>query len=330
MGNCHRSESVIVPSICDVYLPSKPKTLDLDDDRLTIPSEITVNAPPSFKIYTPPNQRYLISNFKPTEIVMFYHPEFLCWVQSVVLRADLNNALIYPITGYEKIRRSQYSYSLSKKFAHNEPILTVNNRMICITKIKAVLPNTYCYNCDGSLDLSYDQLPRMSRYDAWIRHAKHRIIGHDYFIKTFGFSSIKFELNEWVDLQIGNFGITGWTPGVVYEVNEMCYRIAVETPDKGIIGICIDVENINDKIVSRYKSHSYDGVNPKPHQMVMYKGEFNHIVDVTPNKSFSYNIELYKKENKIIDSSEIREISLENTMNFLKSNRPALMFYYII
>jgi hypothetical protein len=310
MGTCHRSKSIIVPS----SLP--PKSNTLDEDVLTLQST-------SPKMYTP-------SNFRPSEIVMFYHPELLCWIQSVVLRADSKNTLIYPITGYEKIRRSQYSYSVSKKITYNEPIITIDGRMICITRIKASLPNTYCYDCDKSLDLSYNQIPRMSKYDTWISNAKHRINSHSYFIKTFRFLSIKFKLNEWVDLQIGNFGITGWTPGIIYEVDEMCYRIAVETPEKGIIGIYIATKYINDKIIGQYKSYSYDGITPKPHQMVMYNGEFSHIVDVTPNELFSYNIELYKKENKIIDSSEIREISLENTMNFLKSNRPVLIFYYDI
>lgn len=322
MGNCNdKSKSVIVPIPYNGPLQtrSKPKTIDIADDRSTCDD--------SFDISTPPNRHYLSCNFKPNDTILFYHPELLCWIQSIVLKADSKNAVIYPIMGFEKILRSQYSHSLSKKYIPNEPIMTINKKMFCISRIKAILPNKYCYDCDKSLDIHYDKIPRMSKYDTWIGYAKHQMTSHDFLVRTYKSFGLKFSVGEWVDLQVGNFGITGWTSGIVYEVDEMCYSVAVETPEKGIIGICILTGN-HGQTIHHYKSNSYDGTNPRPHQMVIYQDKLHHIVNVCPTNSFSYSIGLYKNEDKLVDSSEIYEISLENVVNFLKSDRPTLMFYY--
>jgi hypothetical protein len=305
---------------------TNPITVDVND-TIDVSSTTREIEQPNLEIHTPPKQLYFSSKFKPNEIVLFYHPELLCWIQSIILRADLKNAMIYPITGFEKIIKSQNSHCLTKKCVPHEPIMTINNRIYSVIKVMATIPNKYGYNNDKLINIDYDKIPRMSKYDTLIEMAKHQTISHEYLLRIYKLSAIKFDVGEKVDLQIGNFGITGWTSGIVYDVNEICYSVAVETPEKGIIGICIPT-HCNTRMIYRYKSNSYDGTIPRPHQMVMYKDKFHHIVDVYPVNSLSYAVELYKKENEFIDFKEISEISLENTINFLKSDEPTIIFYY--
>ena len=225
--------------------------------------------------------------------IWFYHPQEQAWVPAVIKKAkdETRTLTIYPVAGFESYIRDYSSLSVSLmnwRLCPAEPRVMkvkfdacMTTRMMVREKANESLvyalgsyaaskfdPNkcpqiSYLSN---DIELSLCQVP--SCLDVW------QYISDQESHRT-------FSLGEKVDVLVENFGIRGWTVGVIYRLKDHQFvEVAVETPKNGVIGIQTTWKQA-DGLFPKYQTRSYNPKKlPQVHQRVLFSGQPHVITDV--------------------------------------------------